>query len=193
MRLTYLLTENEATNKPQVNALLALMCFHASRFEARINQRGEVILYEEQDKNLWDQELIQKGNYFLIQSAKGEDLSKYHLEASIAYWHSTKIENPNKWENILQLYNRLLQLEYSPIAALNRTYALFMVSGKEKAIAEALKLDLKENHFYHSLLGHLYTNKDNTKAIFHYEEALRFVKSTHDRSTIKSYVKKLKT
>lgn len=193
MRLTYLLIENEATNKPQVNALLALMCFHASRFEARINQIGEVILYEEQDKNLWDQELIQKGNYFLIQSAKGETLSKYHLEASIAYWHSTKIENPNKWENILQLYNRLLQLEYSPIAALNRTYALFMVSGKEKAIAEALKLDLKENHFYHSLLGHLYTNKDNTKAIFHYEEALRFVKSTHDRSTINSYVKKLKT
>ena len=193
MRLTYLLIENEATNKPQVNALLALMCFHASRFEARINQRGEVILYEEQDKNLWDQELIQKGNYFLIQSAKGETLSKYHLEASIAYWHSTKIENPNKWENILQLYNRLLQLEYSPIAALNRTYALCMVSGKEKAIAEALKLDLKENHFYHSLLGHLYTNKDNTKAIFHYEEALRFVKSTHDRSTIKNYVKKLKT
>jgi RNA polymerase sigma factor (sigma-70 family) len=187
MRLNYFLIENETTNKPIVNALMALMCFHSSRFQARINHIGEPILYEEQNKNLWNEELIEKGNYFLIESAKGQEISKYHLEASIAYWHSTKIENSTKWESILQLYNQLLQIEYSPIAALNRTYALSKVFGNEKAIIEALKLDLNENHFYHSLLGNLHTNFDNKKAIFHYEMAFKFAKSNNDKLTIETH------
>jgi len=192
MRLNYFLLENEATNKPIVNALMALMCFHSSRFEARINQIGEAILYEEQNQDLWNEKLIEKGNFFLIESAKGQEISKYHLEASIAYWHSTKIENPVKWESILQLYNQLLQIEYSPIAALNRTYALSKVFGKEKAIQEAIKLDLKENHFYHSLLGNLNTNFDKNKAIIHFEMAYKLAKSNSDKMTIKNHLKKLK-
>jgi RNA polymerase sigma-70 factor (ECF subfamily) len=192
MRLNYFLIENDTTNKPIVNALMALMCFHSSRFEARTNQLGEPILYEEQDKNLWNEELIEKGNFFLIESAKGQEISKYHLEASIAYWHTTKIENTTKWDNILQLYNQLLQIDYSPITALNRTYALSKVVSKEKAIMEALKLDLKENHFYHSLLGNLNTNLDNKKAIFHFEIALQLAKSNTDKITIENHLSKLK-
>ncbi len=192
MRLNYFLIENDTTKKPIVNALMALMCFHSSRFEARTNQIGEPILYEEQDKNLWDDELIEKGNYYLIESAKGQEISKYHLEASIAYWHCTKIENTAKWENILQLYNQLLQIEYSPITALNRTYALSQVYGKEKAIQEAVKLDLNENHFYHSLLGNLNTNFDNKKAISHFEIASKLTKSSSDKRIIENHLKKLK-
>ncbi len=192
MRLNYFLIENEATNTPAVNALMSLMCFHSSRFEARTNQFGEPILYEEQNKNLWNEELIEKGNFFLIKSVKGQEVSKYHLEASIAYWHSTKIENKNKWESILQLYNKLLQIEYSPITSLNRTYALSKVAGKERAIYEAQKLNLQENHFYHSLLGNLYTNFDNKKAILHFEMAYKLAKSNNDKMTIENYLKKLK-
>jgi RNA polymerase sigma factor (sigma-70 family) len=192
MRLNHFLIENETTNKPIVNALMALMCFHSSRFEARTNQIGEPILYEEQDKNLWNDELIEKGNHFLIESAKGQEISKYHLEASIAYWHTTKIENTAKWENVLQLYNQLLQIEYSPITALNRTYALSKVVGKEKAINEALKLNIIENHFYHSLLGNLYTDLDNKKAMFHFEMAYQLAKSNSDKMTITNHLKKLK-
>ena len=192
MRLNYFLIENDTTNKPIVNALMALMCFHSSRFEARTNQIGEPILYEEQDRNLWNNQLIEKGNYFLIESAKGQEISKFHLEASIAYWHCTKIENKAKWENILQLYNQLLQIEYSPITALNRTYALSKVVGKEKAIKEALKLDLMENHFYHSLLGNLNTDIDNKKAILHFEMAYKFAKSNNDKMIIENHLTKLK-
>ncbi len=50
MRLNLLLIENETTNRPGVNALLALMCFHASRFDARTNEHGEAILYDDQDR-----------------------------------------------------------------------------------------------------------------------------------------------
>lgn len=191
MRLNYFLLENKSTYKPAVNALMALMCFHASRFEARTNEIGEPILYEGQDKNLWNDELIEKGNYYLIESAKGQEISKFHLEASIAYWHCTKIEKAEKWENILQLYNQLLLIEYSPIAALNRTYALSRVFGNEKAINEALKLDLSENHFYHSLLGNLYTNLDTKLAMEHYEIAYGLAKSVSDRLIIETHLKKL--
>ena len=192
MRLTYFLLENDTTNRPSVNALMALMCFHSSRFDARTTQIGEPILYENQDKNLWDEALIEKGNFYLIESAKGQEISKYHLEASIAYWHTTKLEHPNKWENVLQLYNHLLQINYSPIAALNRTYALSKVSGKETALREALKLDLSGNHLYFSLLGNLYTDVDNLKAIEAYKTAQKFAKSQGDRQVIQTHLEALK-
>lgn len=184
MRLTYFLIENETTNKPAVNALMALMCFHASRFEARMTETGESILYNEQDRTLWNEELIAKGNYFLIESAKGQEISKYHVEASIAYWHCTKTETPDKWQHILQLYNKLLLIDYSPMVALNRTFALSKVHGKQVAIIEAEKLHLKGNHLYFSLLGNLYTDIDDTKAIENFEIALSLAVTNADKSTI---------
>lgn len=192
MRLNYFLIENETTNKPTVNALMALMCYHASRFEARTNETGEPILYDQQDRTLWNEELISKGNYFLIESARGNELSKFHLEANIAYWHSSKIENPKKWDNILQAYNQLLLIEYSPITALNRTYALAQVKGKETAIIEAEKLNLTDNHFYFSLLGYLHTDLDDAKAISYFEMALQKAKTENDKSLLNKKLSGLK-
>jgi len=184
MRLCYMLVENKATNKPEVNALISLMCFHASRFDARTDSQGEVILYNEQDTELWDADLISKGEYFLNCSATGTKLSKYHLEAGIAYWHTHKEDTPEKWENILQLYNRLIQIEYSPIAALNRTYALAKANGKQQAITEAEKLKLTDNHFYFTLLGELYLGVDNSKAKHNLIKALALAKTNADKHTI---------
>jgi len=191
MRLTNLLIENKHTNKPIVNALMSLMCFHASRFDARLNEIGESILYEEQNRDLWNDELIAKGNYFLIESAKGNEVSKYHLEASIAYWHATKIEYDHKWENILQLYNKLLLVDYSPIVALNRTYALSKAKGKQVAIIEAEKINLLDNHLYHSLLGNLYTDIDNVKAILHFKKVLSLLKNNNDKVVIENHIAKI--
>lgn len=184
MRLTYMLIENETTNRPAVHALLALMCFHSSRFDARTDEKGEMILYEDQDETLWNRELIEKGKYYLNQASTGNTLSKYHLEAGIAYWHTQKEDSIEKWENILQLYNHLLILEYSPVAALNRTFALAKTNGKKEAIVEAEKLDLTDNHFYYSLLGNLYTDIDNKKALEHFETALQLVSSSAGKATI---------
>ncbi len=188
MRLTYLLIENEQTNKPAANALLSLMCFHSSRFDARHDQNGEIILYQDQDTDLWDQELIAKGQYFLDQASQGDKISKYHLEAGIAYWHTIKADSKEKWGNILQLYNQLLLIEYSPIAALNRTYALAKANGKKEAIIEAEKIKLTDNHLYHSLLGELYTGIDNAKAISHLQTALALAKSTADKTLISNKI-----
>jgi RNA polymerase sigma-70 factor (ECF subfamily) len=167
------------------------MCFHASRFEARLNKNGELILYDEQDTSLWDADLISKGGYFLNLSATGNQLSRYHLEAAIAYWNTQKDDTHEKWENILQLYNRLLQIEYSPIAALNRTFALSKANGKQEAIIEAEKLNLTGNHFYYTLLGELYTGLNNDKAKEHFEKALSMAKTNTDKLTIQKKIEKL--
>ena len=184
MRLTYLLIENEQTNLPVVNALLSLMCFHSSRFKARKADNGEMILYNDQDESLWNRELIAKGVYFLHEASKGNVLTKYHLEASIAFWHTKKSDTPEKWETVLQLYNRLLQIEYSPVAALNRTYALAKARGSEIAMAEAEKLNLRDNPFYYVLLGELYTTVDNNKSIEYFEKASLLAKTNLDKQAI---------
>ena len=188
IRLCYMLVENNATNKPPVNALLSLMCFHASRFEARTDDNGELVLYNDQDSALWNKDLIEKGEYFLNQAAQGNKISKYHTEAAIAYWHTIKDDSKNKWENILQLYNQLLQIEYSPMAALNRTFALSMANGKNAAIIEAEKLKLTDNHFYYVLLGELYTDIDNNKAKQNFEAALVLAKTDSDKKAISTKI-----
>ncbi len=192
MRLTQLLIDNEQINRPSVNALLSLMCFHASRFEARKNENGEMILYDDQDEALWDYGLITKGGYFLHKASQGKTVSKYHIEASIAYWHTVKTDTKEKWENILQLFNKLLQIAYSPVVALNRTYALSKANGKHQAIIEAEKLNLNENHFYFTLLGELYKDLDDSKANMNFQKALALAKTQTDRHLIQKKMENLK-
>jgi RNA polymerase sigma factor (sigma-70 family) len=188
MRLTYLLIQNATTNNPKVNALMSLMCFHSSRFDARINEKGEAILYHEQNESLWNQELIQRGKYFLNNAAAGTNLSKYHLEAGIAYWHTQKEDTTEKWQSILELYNSLLTLEHSPVAALNRAYVVSKTSGKEAAIIEAEKLALTSDHFYFSLLGNLYTELDNGRAIQYYQKAISLTSSMAEQTMIRKKI-----
>jgi len=191
LRLTALLIGNDQTDQPDVNALFALMCFHSSRFKARKNEHGEMILYDDQDEALWDEELIAKGTFHLHRASQGNQISKYHLEATIAYWNTQKADTKEKWENILQLYNRLLQLEYSPVAALNRTFALSKAHGKHEAIIEAEELNLTNNHFYFTLLGELYTGIDNKKARQNFENAVSLAKTQNDKQTIQRKIDKL--
>jgi RNA polymerase sigma-70 factor (ECF subfamily) len=113
------------------------------------------------------------------------------LEATIAYWNTHKPDTKEKWENILQLYNQLLQIEYSPIAALNRTYALSKANCKEEAIAEAEKLNLTDNHFYFTLLGVLYADIDYEKAKRNFQKALSLARTLIDKQTIQKKIDRL--
>lgn len=184
MRLAELLIHNKQTDLPKVNALYALMCFHASRFKARKDSNGEIVLYAQQDENLWNYELIAKGAYHLNKASGGNQVSTYHLEAGIAYWHTIKEDTNDKWENILQLYNRLLQVTYSPVAALNRTFALAKARGKTVAITEAEKLKLTGNHYYFALLGELYTGIDNDKAKQNFKKAISLARTGTDKKLL---------
>ncbi|MCW3467054.1 RNA polymerase sigma factor [Chitinophaga nivalis] len=192
LRLGLLLTENPLTNTTQANALLALMCFQSSRLEAREDAAGETILFEQQDKSRWSRELIEKGNYYLVNACSGNEVSRYHLEAGIAYWHTTPTDT-DKWKHILQLYNQLILLAYSPMTALNRTFAFAKVYGAEEGIKEALQLNLAEMSEYHSLLGYLYTAIDTEKAIAYYHTAIQLTRSAAVRKTLQKEADRLRT
>ena len=191
MHLCLLLTEFEQTNQPATNALMALMCFHSSRFEARQNEDNFFILYENQDESLWNKELIGQGKYFLDLSAKGNEISSYHLEAGIAFWHCQKEDTEEKWENILQHYNLLSQINYSPGVALNRIYALYKLKGWKEALPEAEKLQWTNSHFYFTLLGELYKYSDRNKAKMHFEKAFQMAKTQSDKQILKEKIETL--
>jgi RNA polymerase sigma-70 factor (ECF subfamily) len=191
IRLALVLTEHPLTDTVQTKALLALMCYQSSRLNARTNDRGEIVLFDEQDQNLWNKALIEKGNYYFVNACAGNQASKYHLEAGIAYWHT----NPaavNKWQHILQLYNQLILIEYSPVTALNRAFAMAKVYGHELAIRETEKLKLTDNDHYHKLLGYLYETIDTGKAIAHYCVAARLIKSKAARKDLEKKIAQLK-
>jgi RNA polymerase sigma-70 factor (ECF subfamily) len=191
MRLGLMLTEYDSTNLPKTNALMALMFFHASRFNARQSNDDSLVLYEDQDENLWDTGLIKQGMHFLNLSAQGNEISSYHLEARIACWHCDKEDSREKWEDILQLYNQLLLINYSPGVALNRTFAYYKVYGQQAALIEAEKLNMESNHFYFILLGELYSNLDNEKAIFHFDKAYALAKTQPEKQNIRQKIANL--
>jgi RNA polymerase sigma-70 factor (ECF subfamily) len=183
MRLGVFLSRQKLFPVEHVYALVALMCFHASRLEARQSgERGD-LLYDQQDKNKWDHALIQKGEQYLKLASKGQNVSKYHLEATIAYWHTRDVKG--KWQQILMLYNKLLTMEYSPVIAMNRTFALAKVHTPNKAIEEALKLDLKNNVHYLCLLAELYRmNQDIDQEIVYLTEAHKLAKKQNEKALI---------
>src|SRR3984957_14269375 len=117
MRVTYLLSEYRGASgrgvvRGDIYSLLALMCFQASRLDARGDATGGLVLYDQQDSGRWDTELIDRGNSFFIKACDTGLLSRYQLEAAIAWWHTHHRDGKEKWENILMLYNKLLLLEY---------------------------------------------------------------------------------
>lgn len=191
LRLALLLTEYKKTNLPKTNALIALMCFHISRFKARQSADSFYILYEQQNEQLWDKELFNKGIHFLNLSAQGNELSSYHLEARIAYWHCIKEDTSEKWEEILALYDQLSLINYSPIVALNRVFALYKVKGSKEALVEAEKLNLTNNHFYFTLLGELYTHTDTHKAKDYFQKAYVLSKTETEKKLLRLKMKKI--
>jgi RNA polymerase sigma-70 factor (ECF subfamily) len=168
------------------------MCFHSSRLEARLTDKGEIILYQDQDERLWNKELIEKGFYYLQQASKWDIASKYYLEASIAYWHTVKKDTKEKWESIFNLYSILLKFDYSPIADLNRIFALSKIKGSKRALAEAKILNLKENYFYHLLLAELYKGSDKSKEKSALENSLKLCKTETERKFIRKKLRNFK-
>ena len=132
--------------------------------------------------------MITKGIYFLNQASQGEEVSKYHLEASIAYWQTIKAETKEKWENVLYLYNQLIITEYSPVAALNRAYVISKLKGNEAGIAETEKLNLTENHFYFTLLGELYKDINIQRARDNFSKAFSLAKTQTDKMIIQKKI-----
>lgn len=190
MNLGLSLTQTESTKTPELFALMSLFCFQASRLESCTNTQGSVVIFTDQDKSKWDQNLIQKGNEYFLEAFSTTSRSRYHYEAAIAYWH-TQEESLEKWKYILNLYDNFLETYNSPSVFLNRVFAYSKVYGKQKALNEMENYQDYKNRDYHSLLGYLYSSSNSELASLHYQKAIQKTKSKKEIAVLEQKIKEL--
>lgn len=140
-RLALLLTKSLLGDTPDSHALLALMYLNLARISARQEQQG-LLLLEQQNRNLWDKDLIATGIACLQHSAQGDDISRYHIEAGIAAEHclSASFEQ-TPWHKIAASYQLLERIAPSPLHRLNRAIATAEYQGAEAALALLMATD----------------------------------------------------
>lgn len=185
--LTNLLTQHPVGNQPRTHALLALMLLNAARLPARLDADGHILLLKEQDRSLWDQSLIAQGMAHLARSAAGDELSAFHLEAGIAACHCMARDYASTdWPRILSLYDRLAELDDSPVVALNRAVAIAQVHGPQAGIeaVESIprRTQLFTYHLLYAVLGEFESQLDNhTAAASHFRRALDLTEIKSER------------
>lgn len=160
IRLAVILSEADDTNVSITHSLLALMYFHSSRFDSRLDDDGKIVTLEFQDRSKWDHDLIQKGRQHLIKATAGSFLNEFYLQATISGFHcQAKTYHETNWPEILGLYNTLYRLNPSPIVRLNRTVALAHAESVDAALEEInlLEKDDRLSNFYllHAIKGDL--------------------------------------
>src|SRR5262249_48311785 len=120
---------------PAVHALLALMCFHGARLDARVALDGAIVLLEEQDRSAWNWGDVREGMAWLARSAAGDELTRYHVEAAIAWEHCRAPTFAHTdWRRIAELYDTLERIAPSPLHALNRAVAEAYLQGPEAGL-----------------------------------------------------------
>jgi len=153
IRLASLLAEHPAGNRPKTHALLALMLLNTARISTRQDGEGNLLRLNEQNRTQWDQSMIARGMFHLTRSADGDEISEYHLQAGIAACHtSARHYQSTDWRQILSLYDRLVELDGSPVVALNRAIVVANINGP-KAGLEAVSAigDLETLNSYYLL------------------------------------------
>lgn len=187
IRLATLLVEHPATDTPAVQALLALMLLQAARLPARIDSTGEIALLEEQDRSRWNHAMVARGMHHFEASASGDEITSYHLEAAIAACHATSPSfDDTDWPRMVALYDDLLEVNPSPVAALNRAVAVAMSDGPQAGI-EAIESiagrdSLRNYPLLYATLGELWLRSgDRTRAAAEFSRALELPSSMPEK------------
>src|SRR5262249_8660318 len=121
---------------------------------ARVDAHGDLVLLADQDRGRWDERLIAMGFDHFDRSIAGDEVSEYHVQAAIAATHARAVDPASlDWPLILSLYDQLLELNTSPIVALNRAVAVSKVRGAGAGLAaiDAIERDPKLRHYHHLL------------------------------------------
>lgn len=200
IRLTSLLLEGRLDGSPKhptTKALLALMLFQSARIPARLDADGDLLLLSEQDRSQWDKKRIALGAHLLAEAATGDELSVYHLEAHIAACHaSAPSYKHSDWPRILAHYDRLIELNPSPVVALNRAVAVSMIEGPGRGLAEvklvASDPALRSYHLLPATLADLYRRLgDKPKALAEYGRAFDLAGTSVERRYLEKRMKEV--
>jgi RNA polymerase sigma-70 factor (ECF subfamily) len=143
-------------DEPEAQGLLALMLLIESRRAARITPDGGLVLLADQDRQLWDQELIAEGQSIVRQCLRRNQPGPYQLQAAINAVHSdSPSAETTDWDQILRLYDQLLLATPGPVVALNRAVAVAEVHGPAAALALVDLLALADYGVFHSVRADL--------------------------------------
>jgi RNA polymerase sigma factor (sigma-70 family) len=185
IRLGALLAGHPAGSRPPTHALLALMLLNGARLQSRIDSDGNILRLKEQDRSCWDQAMIARGLFHLMQSTAGDEVSEYHLQAGIAACHcAAKDYDSTDWAQILSLYDRLIEIDDSPVVALNRAVAVANVHGPRAGIeaVEAIQNREQLNSYYllYVVLGEFEAH------LSHRQAAINYFRKSLELATIQS-------
>lgn len=183
IRLNQIILDHKHCQDSRSYALMGLMYFHMARFDARSGEGGELLTLEKQDRDLWDQKLIHLGRkYFAVASRSGEG-SEYLIQAGMAALHALAPSyDKTDWVELLKLYDLQLELQASPIVALNRVVVYNKVHGAKAALEVLAKIPvsgyLSNYNLYYAIKGELLAEAgDRVEAISHFKEALKYTRN----------------
>ncbi|HWV09968.1 MAG TPA: RNA polymerase sigma factor [Pseudomonas sp.] len=188
---------HELLPEPEVMGLLALMLLHESRRAARTSESGEVILLDEQDRSLWNAELIAEGEALVLQSLNSGRFGAYTLQAAIAAVHA---EAPSvaqtDWAQIVGLYDALLQRTPSPVIELNQAVAIAMHEGPKAGLARVEALfergELTDYHLAYAAQADFHRRLGNVaEARAAYQRALELTQQNADRQFLQRRLREL--
>src|ERR1700757_263926 len=196
IRLGRLLTELQ--REPEVMGLLALMLLQESRRAARTSPTGELILLENQDRSLWKRKQMPKGVALLEKALKSRRFGSYTLQAAIAAVHAeAESAAVTDWRQIVALYNRLIQIQPSPVVELNRAVAIAMCDGPEAGLTHIDAVlehgELANYYLAHSARADMYRRLGRTaEARASYEKALALTQQEPERQFLQERIRQLK-
>ena len=187
MRLTAVLIDHPEGRTPETYALAALMSLNAARLSTRIDASGDLVPLIDQDRSLWNGDLIEEGLRLLTLAAQSSELSSYHLEAAIAAAHARAgAPQDTDWAKIVWLYDMLMAIRPGPVVALNRAIAIAEKDGPELGLAAIRAIDrpdrLARYPFFPAALGELELRRgDRSAAARHFRAALALARSPAER------------
>jgi RNA polymerase sigma-70 factor, ECF subfamily len=187
----------ELLPEPEVRGLLALMLLHESRRVTRSSPTGEVVLLEDQDRNLWNRQQIEEGLFLVSESMASQQVGPYTIQAAIAAAHAAAPHPAaTDWARIVGLYDLLLQIDPSPIVELNRAVAVAMrdgpAAGLEQVDAILARGDLVEYHLAHAARADLCRRLGRTaEAKTAYREALSLARQEPERRFLEGRLSEL--
>ena len=182
---------------PEVIGLLALMLLQESRRTARTSPTGDLILLEEQDRSSWNIKQIEEGRALAARAMSSPGAGAYALQAAIAAVHAEAVDGgATQWERIVRYYDLLLELEHSPVVALNRAVAVAMrdgpAAGLELIDTIMAEGTLEKYHLAHAARADLFRRLGKTvQAKDAYRQALSLARQEPERRFLQRRLREL--
>ncbi|WP_265517118.1 RNA polymerase sigma factor [Nitratireductor luteus] len=181
--------------EPEIMGLLALMLLNHARTPARLDEDGQIVLLEDQDRSLWNSNFIAEGIALVDKAMRHREPGPYQIQAAIAALHAhAKAPKDTDWQEIELLYRMLERLQPSPVVTLNRAVAVFKAHGAAPALelVEPLEERLSNYFYFHGLRGALLMELGRgNDARISFDKAISLARTPAEATHIRQHIDRL--